>query len=472
MADRRADVVVVGAGLAGLAAADALGGRGLGVLVLDDNRRPGGQYLRGGRGAGRSWLDRVAHRGLKLAERIPGSGVEVASRAEVLGIEPGFRLLVADENGEITTICCDRLLLATGARERFVPFKGWTLPGVISTGAVQILIKQSGVLPAGETVVAGAGPFLSAVARDIQKSGGRVPAVLDEMRFSGRVPAPALVAGHFAKFARGAAMLARLRLAGAAVRGGVRILEARGGDGPLEVVAARVDHAGIAIPGSETAYSADCLATGFGFSANVELAQLAGCSLAFNPGLGGWVVKVNEDLETSIEGIHAAGEITAVGGAAKSLAEGRLAGLSILRRMGLLKSDRLGGDISALKKTRRRQLAFARYFNAQCGAAPGYMAAWIRGLADDVPVCRCEDVGLGDIRRAVGEGFDTPAAVKKATRCGMGICQGSTCKSILLDALAALTGKQPAHIPLPSVRIPIKPVPLGGLAGEGHYSPL
>jgi NADPH-dependent 2,4-dienoyl-CoA reductase/sulfur reductase-like enzyme len=211
MADRHADVVVVGAGLAGLAAADALGGRGLGVLVLDDNRRPGGQYLRGGRGAGRSWLDRVAHRGLKLAERVPGSGVEVASRAEVLGIEPGFRLLVADENGEITTIRCDRLLLATGARERFVPFKGWTLPGVISTGAVQILIKQSGVLPAGETVVAGAGPFLSAVARDIQKSGGRVPAVLDEMRFSARVPAPALVAGHFAEFARGAAMLARAR---------------------------------------------------------------------------------------------------------------------------------------------------------------------------------------------------------------------------------------------------------------------
>jgi NAD(P)H-nitrite reductase large subunit len=82
-----------------------------------------------------------------------------------------------------------------------------------------------------------------------------------------------------------------------------------------------------------------------------------------------------------------------------------------------------------------------------------------------VPVCRCEEVNLGDVRRAVAEGFDTPAAVKKATRCGMGICQGSTCKTILLDVLAALTGKPLSHIPLPSVRMPVKPVYLGTLAG-------
>jgi NAD(P)H-nitrite reductase large subunit len=93
------------------------------------------------------------------------------------------------------------------------------------------------------------------------------------------------------------------------------------------------------------------------------------------------------------------------------------------------------------------------------------MAAWLGGLADDVNVCRCEQVTLGDIRRAVAEGFDTPAAVKKATRCGMGICQGSTCKSILLDVLAALTGKPLARIPLPSVRTPVRPVYLGTLAG-------
>jgi NADPH-dependent 2,4-dienoyl-CoA reductase/sulfur reductase-like enzyme len=467
MAAKRVEVAIVGGGLAGFAAAEVLGRFGVQVLVLDDNLHPGGQYLRGGRRRGGAWVDRARRRGLALIESLPQFSVETASRAEVLGIEPGFKLLVADGNGGIRLVECDRILLATGARERFIPFKGWTLPGIMATGAVQILVKQSGILPAREVLVAGAGIFLNAVARDLQKSGGRVPAVLHEAPLFKRMQTLGLVAQQFAKFAHGSGMLARLRLAGTALCGGTRLIEARGDGGQVEVVASRVDHAGRVIPGTETTYNPGCLAIGFGFTANVELAQLAGCGLAFNSGLGGWVVKVSEDLETSIDGIYAAGEITAVGGAAKSLTEGRLAGLSILRHMGRLKSNNMRGEISALKKSRQRQMAFARYFNSHYSFSPSYMAEWIRSLADDVPVCRCEEVNLGDIRRAVADGFDAPAAVKKATRCGMGICQGSTCRAILLDVLAALTGKPLAHIPLPSVRMPVKPVYLATLAGAG-----
>jgi NAD(P)H-nitrite reductase large subunit len=279
------------------------------------------------------------------------------------------------------------------------------------------------------------------------------------------VPSPGLLVRQFAKFAQGGAMLARLRLAGTTMRHGTRILEARGDDSLREVVTVRVDKNGNGILGSKLVYPAGSMAMGFGFTANVDLAQLAGCGLAFNSGLGGWVVKVNEDLETSVDGIHAAGEITAIGGAAKSLNEGRLAGFSILKRMGMLKPDEMREEISLLKRARRRQMRFARYFNAQCTFPPEYMAGWIRSLPDDVPVCRCEEVNLGHVRRAVAEGFDTPAGVKKATRCGMGICQGSTCKTILLEVLSALTGKPPSHFPLPTVRMPVKPIYLGALAG-------
>jgi len=465
MAAKRVDVAIVGGGLAAAAAAELLAGHGARVLVLDDNLRPGGQYLRDSPQAGSGWTDRIRRRGLKLLDRLALSGMDFRSRVEVLGIENGFELLVADGNGVLFTVNSERILLATGARERFIPFKGWTLPGVMATGAVQILIKQSGILPARETLVAGAGLFLTAVARDIQKSGGSVSAVLDETSFSKRVPPPGILARQFAKFAQGGAMLARLRLGGTSIRNGTRILEARGENGLREVVAARVDKEGTVIPGSETIYPVSCLAVGFGFTANIELAQLAGCGLAFNSELGGWVVKVNENLETSVAGIHAAGEITAIGGAAKSLTEGRLAGLAILERMGLLKSDAMREELSALKKMRHRLMAFARYFNSQQTFPPEYLAGWIRSLPNEMTVCRCEEVNLGDVRRAVAEGFDTPAAVKKATRCGMGICQGSTCKTILLDVLAALTGKPLSHIPLPSVRMPVKPVYLGTLAG-------
>ena len=466
MDDRNVDVAIVGGGLAGAAAAEVLSRHGVRVLILDDNLRLGGQYLRGGRRSGGSWRDGARRRGLSLIEHLPQSSLEIASCAEVLGIEAGFELLVAQGNGELSTVKCERILLATGARERFIPFKGWTLPGVLATGAAQILIKQSGILPASEMLVGGAGLFLTTVARDIQKSGGRVPAVLNETYFFQQMPPPGLLVRQFAKFAQGGAMLARLRLAGTDVRNGIRILAARGDECLREVVVVRLDKKGNVMPGSESVYPANSLAAGFGFTANVELAQLVGCGLAFNSQLGGWVVKVNEDLETSVEGIYAAGEITAIGGAAKSLIEGRIAGLSILNGMGLKKSRELSAETSALKQARRRQMAFARYFNSQYTFPPEYMAGWIRSLPDDVPVCRCEEVNLGDMRRAVTEGFETPAGMKKATRCGMGICQGSTCKTILLDVLAALTGKALAQIRSPSVRMPVKPIYLGTLAGE------
>ena len=464
MDGKKVDVAIVGGGLAGAAAARVLSRHGVRVRILDDNLRLGGQYLRGGRQAGASWTDFLKRRGLKLIDAVAQSPVDIRSRAEVLGIEPGYELLAANGNGELFTVRAGIVLLATGARERFIPFPGWTLPGVMATGAAQILIKQSGVLPARRTVVAGAGLFLNAVAGDIRQNGGEVPAVLDAMPFFKRVPPPALLPQHLPKFLQGGALLARLLLGGVQIRNSTRILEARGAGGVKEVVAGRVDRCGAVIAGSETIHSADGLAVGYGFAANTELAQLAGCGLAYNASLGGWVVKVDEDLATDVDGIFAVGEITAIGGAAKSLTEGRIAGCSILRRMGMSVAHE---EVATLKKTRRRQLAFARYFNAQYTFPRTLVERHIRDLADEVPVCRCEDVTLGDVRRAVAEGFETPAGVKKTTRCGMGICQGSTCKTILLDVLAALTGKPLSQIPMPSVRMPVKPIYLGTLAGPG-----
>jgi D-hydroxyproline dehydrogenase subunit alpha len=460
------DVAIVGGGMAGVAAADVLARHGVKVMILDDTPRPGGQYLRGRREGTRALADVVKRRGLRLIDCLVKTTVEVRSRCEILGIESGPELLAADGSGELFTVRAEHLLVATGARERFMPFKGWTLPGVLSTGAAQVLIKQSGILPARRTLVAGAGIFRTAVACDIRKNGGRVPAVFDEMPFSRRIPDAFLMAGHFPKFLRGGATLARLYLAGTAVRSATRVLEARGADRVGEVVTARLDPDGRAITGSETAWPTECLAVGFGFTSNIELAQLAGCGLGYNSSLGGWVVKVNEDLETTMGGIYAAGEVTAIGGAAKSLIEGRLAGFSILRRMGRRRSEEKIRDAALLKKARKRQLAFARYFNAQYTLPPERLKGIIHGLDDDVLICRCENVNIGTLRRAVAQGFDTPAGVKKATRCGMGICQGSTCKTMLLDVLATLTGKQLSHLPLPSVRVPVKPVYLGKLVGE------
>lgn len=466
MNDRRVDAAIVGGGIAGAAAAEVLGRHGVSVAVLDDNLQPGGQYLRGGKRYRESRMDGVRRKGLTLIERLYRSSAQILSRAEVIGIEDGFELLAVLENGELCSVKCRHLLLTTGARERFMPFKGWTLPGVISTGGAQILIKQSGIPPAGEMLVGGAGLFLHAVAGDILKSGGRVPAVLSETPMFRRPPSASVLAASFPKFVQGITSLGRMMISGSTVRWGMRIVEVHREGNLCRVMAVRVDKNGYSIPGSESVYRVSALAAGFGFSANTELAQLAGCELAFDSGWGGWVVKVSDSLETSMPGIYAAGEITAVGGAGKSLIEGRLAGYSILRQLGRIRTDEMGNEIHALTTARRRQMAFARFFNAQYAFPSDYMARWIQSLSDDVILCRCEEVTLGDVRRAVGEGFVTPAGIKKATRCGMGICQGSTCKAILMEVMAALTGRPVSGIPPAAVRMPVKPVLLGNLAGR------
>jgi NADPH-dependent 2,4-dienoyl-CoA reductase/sulfur reductase-like enzyme len=452
-----------------VAAADLLARHGMRVVLLDDNIRPGGQYLRGGSRAGGGW-DAVKRNASGAIERLQARGVDLRSRAEVIGIEPGFELLVA-EAGALTSVRCDQVVLATGARERFMPFSGWTLPGVLSTGAAQILVKQSRILPARRTLVGGAGPFLNAVADDLLRSGGQVAAVVDEAGLGTGLPRPGLVAAQWHKFAQGGAVLARLLAHGTPVLPRTRILAARG-DGHLrEVVTARVDGAGAVIPGSERTHAAGALAVGFGFSANIDAARLAGCEAVHDEALGGWVVRVGADLETSVPGIHAAGEITAVGGAAKSWTEGRLAAYAVLSCSGRVPGRIARPEMAALRRSRAGQMAFARWFNRRAVFAPGYMAHWFAGLPDDVILCRCESVRLGDVRRAVADGFTTPAGIKTATRCAMGICQGSTCRTLLVEVLAALTGRPRAHIPLPTVRMPLKPVFLGTLAGDAVQSP-
>jgi D-hydroxyproline dehydrogenase subunit alpha len=464
---KRFEVGVIGSGLAGAAAADVFNRHGVSVIVLDDHPSPGGHYLRAGRNAGTGWADQVRRRGLMLVEGLLHSRAVVLSRADVIGLEKGFQILAVDGNGKLATVDCERILLATGARERVMPFPGWTLPGVLSTGAAQNLIKHSGVLPARAMLVGGAGFFPARVSHDIYKNRGRVVGVLNETSFFNRLPTLDLLLGNSTKLIQGGVLLAGLRLAGVPRHDHTRILEASGHERLRAVRTVRIDRNGEVIPGSEAIYRIDCLAVGFGFTANIELAQLAGCEVTFNSEQGGWVVKVNEDLETSVDGISAAGEITAIGGAAKSLTEGQLAALAILKRMALSKSPGLDREISALKKTRKRQMAFGRYFNSQYSFTQEYMSCWIRSLPDDVTVCRCEEVTLGDLRRAIAEGFCTPAGLKKATRCGMGICQGNTCKTILLEVLSALTGKPLASISPPSARMPIRPAYLGTLAGGG-----
>ena len=452
MIRKTSDVTIVGSGFSGLVAAHILAKRGLRVLLVDENVRMGGQLLRSlprsGDSSGTGGLRRY---GFRLIDLVKKESIEILNRTKVLDVDEQKVLLLEREEKEILSVESDVVLLATGARERFMPFKGWTLPGVISTGAAQILMKGSGVLPAREMLLSGAGPFLLAVAAEYLRNHGKLLSVLDR----GGVADKLLLLAHglwdLPKVVEGALHLAVIFMARVPLHHRTTVVEARGCGELDTVVAAKVSGEGGILEGTERTYRTGCLAVGWGFTPNIELPQLAGCALEWDGSMGGWVVKVGEDLETSVHGVFAAGEITGIAGAIKSIHEGEIAAYGILKKLGReVDSNRL----DRLKRKRSRDLRFGLHFN-RLSRLPD--RAFL-SIPDDVIICRCEDVTMGHIRKAVNEGYDTPATIKRALRIGMGNCQGRTCAPLLYDILSALTERVSKDIPLLSARTPVKPV--------------
>ncbi|MCP4685273.1 MAG: FAD-dependent oxidoreductase [bacterium] len=457
-------VIIVGGGMAGMAAADLLSRHGLRILVVDDNAHAGGQLLRkpmfSGGSPRRFEPNRFRRRGMQLVERLMKQMVPILNGAQVLGIFPGRTLLVEDNQGRVMERRAEALILATGARERQLPFKGWDLPGVISTGAAQILMKSSGILPGKETLVGGCGPLPLATAAEIVANGGKVHAVLDQNGVAEKLKVLAAGPSIWPKLVEGAVHLARLAAARVPMMQGMRIVEAIGRQQLEGVVAARVDAYGHVVQGSERIIPTETVAVGCGFSPNIELPRQAGCSISHSVDKGGWCVDVNNAMETSVERIYAVGETTGVAGAEKSFLEGQIAAWDILFKQGRVDERTRVKQAGPLLRGRRRQIRYGRFLNRLCRVQPG----WCADIPDKTIVCRCEEITMGEIRGRLNNGFNTINGVKRAARCGMGHCQGRTCGPIVQDIISAYTQRSPMDVGTVSVRAPVKPVALGALA--------
>jgi NADPH-dependent 2,4-dienoyl-CoA reductase/sulfur reductase-like enzyme len=414
----RTEIAVVGAGPAGLAAAVHAREASRSVLLVDGGARPGGQIWRHRHRpprAARAWLDRLAR-----------SGASVLDEANVIDAPEPRRLLV-ERCGKAVEIACDSLVLATGARERLLPFPGWTLPGVIGAGAAQAL-RESGARFAGlRVVVAGSGPLLLAVAAALRRDGARVVGVVEQAPRTRVLGAAAALVLDWRRLAQ--AVGAGAALAGVPYRTGAWVVEA-GGRERLERVLVRNE-------GCEWSWSCDVLACGFGLVPNLELPRLLGCETS------GDAVVVDTSQQTSRRGVFAAGELGGVAGVGHALVTGSIAG-----------SAAAGQRVpAALMRRRARERRFAARMD-RCFA----LRAELRTLArPDTIVCRCEDVSMADVREAAARAPGL-RGVKLHTRAGMGPCQGRVCGS----ALAFLFGFDPD-----SVRPPLLPVPIALLAESG-----
>lgn len=458
---RRA-LVIVGAGPAGMSAAIAAAEAGIQATVIDESLKPGGQIYRqpNGPAAPARGTPRPGEPLLSEFER-RADRIELLSGAAAWGVFPNRQVAVSQGN-DWQLIQADGLVLAPGAYEYVPPFPGWTLPGVMTPGAAQALVKSQQILPGRRVLVAGSGPFLLVVADQLHRSGMEVAGVVEAAH-------PRRVAGSLMGLCsrpdlirQGWQLYRRLRRAGVPFHFGHVVVSATGNDELREVTLAPCDRSWQPDRTQARTVSVDTLCVGYGFVPRTQLAQLAGCRLRHEAARGGWVPETDENLETSVTGVWAAGDGGGVGGALAAECQGKLAGLAAAHRLGAL--DR--GAFDQRRNPVLRQLARLKRFAAALDQAFGIQPGLACLATPETIVCRCEELTLADVSSGLSAGGTNLRTLKVMTRLGMGPCQGNMCWPAMARWLQTQTGDSLAAIGPASPRPPIQPVGLGTLAKE------
>lgn len=412
-ADNSHDVVVVGAGPAGLTAAVAAAELRMRVAIVDENSRPGGQIWR----SNRNQLHPNARRWIKRAER---ARIRFIDDASVVGVCGPQRLDIASGSTAFR-ITSESIVLAVGARERFLPFPGWTLPGVTGVGALQALVKGGFDIRGKRIVIAGSGPLLPAVAADLKRRGADLLEVAEQAEFGD-------VARFLGRLVRNPAKLwqalrIRTNLALTPIRFGVWPIRAEG--------STHVERILLTDGRRVRRIQCDIFACSFGLVPNTRLARLLGCTI------GTHGIEVDDLQRTDRPEVLAAGECTGIGGVDVAKIEGTIAGHSAAGKL---------DDARAFLGSRTREHRLSESLDSAFELRPEVLDL----AEDDTIVCRCEDVAWRDIKTR-----NDWRTAKLGTRLGMGPCQGRVCGS----AMQALRGWSES-----SPRPPLQPVSLTALS--------
>jgi NADPH-dependent 2,4-dienoyl-CoA reductase/sulfur reductase-like enzyme len=467
------DVLVVGGGPAGLAAAAAAAEVGVQVTLIDERPKLGGQYFKqpaDGRTLREHRLDRQFREGRALIERVHRVGVNVLAGTEVWSATAPDELHAASPAARLT-LRPRRLVLATGAFERGVPLPGWTLPGVTATGAAQTLLRAYQVVPGRRVLVSGNGPLNMQVAAELARCGVTVVALAELARATDPRRAAALARMLVAApglIRDGAAYRWALRRRHVPVLFGSAVVRVEGRQRVERAVVARVDDRGRVVAGTEREFEVDAVCVGFGFSPANELARALGCRHGFDDRSGHLAAVTDDRGRSTVDGVWVVGDGAGVAGARVAHARGHVAGADAATEL-------RGGLPAPLERSRRAAEREARRHDRFQAALWSVFAAprLVDELAEPgTPICRCEGVAHATVTAVLDEGVEAIGAVKRATRAGMGGCQGRYCGALLAEMSARRSGRPLDEHDWFAPSAPFKPLAVGAIAaaagaGEG-----
>jgi len=454
MTDEKIDFAVIGAGPAGMAAAAFAVELGLETMLIDEQDAPGGQIYRGvERAEDDSPLGDDYLAGRSLVDRLRAGAVDYRSATTVWHIDPDGTLSLLSAAGA-ETIRARRILVATGAIERPVPIPGWTLPGVMTAGAAQIMLKTGDLVPSGRAVLAGQGPLIWLVAAQLIRAGAPPAAILETAPHPNYHSAarllPRLLWPARRVLWKGWSLIREVRRAGVPIRREVTGLRALGRDRVSRVVwdSGEID--------------TDLLLLHEGVIPNTQISLALALEHRWDDAQLCWRPVTDTWGATSLQTVSIAGDGGGIAGAEAAALTGSLAALdaaAFLDRIDPAERDRRAAPLRAALD---RELAIRPFLDRLYRPAPQILVP-----DDGIVVCRCEEVSVAQIRRAARLGAQGPNQAKAFTRCGMGPCQGRICGPVVSAVMADTLGRPIQEIGTYRPRAPYKPITLGALAGLG-----
>ncbi|MGD9125056.1 MAG: FAD-dependent oxidoreductase [Desulfarculaceae bacterium] len=456
---RKFQALIIGLGPAGMAAAVELAQKGVQVAVVDENPEPGGQIYRqppdeftiedqGFLGVRYRVGQNIIRQFNQLKDKIT-----IFSNTMAWGFFEGTTMALEHE-GHIELVEFDKLILCEGAMERSIPFPGWTLPGIMTAGGLQKMIKHQRMLPGKRFLLSGASPLQLSVAASLVKDGAEVAALCEATSIRESLKLLPKIIRQKGLFKEAVSYLFPVLKKSVPILRPYSVISAKGDNKVREATVARLDENWAPISGTEKTFEVDVISLGYGFLPVARLARLCGCAQVYDPVLKSWKPKTDVFMQTSVENIYTAGDSSGVEGADLAEVEGRIAGVHAAAELAKISMDERDQRLKSHFRTRDRIKGYSNVLNQVFSPRSGLYTF----MEDDTIVCRCEQITASEVFAGIEKGYRNINEIKRIRVC-MGPCQGRTCESIVTQLMLnkGITIEEIGHM---TIRPPIAPMPV------------